>query len=136
MIGKFVIGVAMLLEQNMTILLGKRSAGNFGAGLWEFPSGRLESGETPFEGVIREGREELNLDLTPIQIIDAYTFKREEDDLMLLNILCNFEGVLRKSDEHDELKWVKLEEVDNYFRYESQIATKNHLVNYLNLLNS
>ena len=86
--------------------------------------------------MIREGKEELGLILTPLQIIDAYSFKREQEDLMLLNILCNFEGEIRKSDEHDELLWVKFDEVDQYFSYESQIETKNHLVNYLKLLDS
>lgn len=136
MIGKFIIGVAMVLEREGAVLLGRRSLGKFGAGLWEFPSGRLEIGETLYEGVIREGKEELGILLTPLQIIDAYSFKREQEDLMLLNILCNFEGEIRKSDEHDALQWVKFDEVDQYFSYESQIETKNHLVNYLNLLNS
>lgn len=136
MIGKFIVGVAMILERERLILIGRRAAQKFGAGLWEFPSGRLELGETPYEGVVREGNEELNLMLTPVQIIDAYTFKREQDDLLLINILCNFEGELRKSDEHDELLWVKIEEVNQYFSFESQIVTTNHLANYLKLLNS
>lgn len=136
MIGKFTIGVGMILLQNGMVLLGKRSGGKFGAGLWEFPSGRLEKGETPYEGAIREGKEELNLSLTPLQIINAYTFKRGDDDLMLMNILCDFKGDLRISDEHDELQWIKFNEVDKYFSYEAQIETMRHLLSYLKLLNS
>jgi 8-oxo-dGTP diphosphatase len=134
MIGKFVVGVAMILEQNGTLLIGKRSTNKFGAGLWEFPSGRLEEGENPYEGIIREGKEELNLELNPVQIIDAYSFKRETDDLLLLNILCEHQGELLKSHEHDELRWIEIDKVREYFSFDDQKVTVNRLVEYFKLV--
>ncbi len=120
--GLFVVAVAMIVSDGERILLGKRSkARDFKPGIWEIPAGRLESGESPKQAIIREGKEELNLELKPIGLVDAYVFKRNEQHLLLLNYACEVvEGVPRRSSEHDELRWVTEEEAISLLPYSKQ----------------
>jgi 8-oxo-dGTP diphosphatase len=57
-----VAAVAMIDEAGR-VLLAERPAGKSMAGLWEFPGGKVEVGETPEDAVIREIREELGVEL-------------------------------------------------------------------------
>jgi ADP-ribose pyrophosphatase len=55
-----VVAVA-LLDADNRILLGKRPEGKSMAGLWEFPGGKLEEGESPEAALVRELQEELGI---------------------------------------------------------------------------
>ncbi len=60
----FVSAVALYNSEGQ-ILLQQRPEGKPMAGLWEFPGGKVEAGETPEAALIRELREELNIEVEP-----------------------------------------------------------------------
>ncbi|OLS26056.1 MAG: CTP pyrophosphohydrolase [Candidatus Heimdallarchaeota archaeon LC_2] len=136
MVGTFLVGVSIILVKNQKVLIAKRAKNQFAPGLWEFPSGRLEEGEDPFEGLLREAKEELDILVKPIQIIDAYTFKRNSEDLILLNIFCDFVGEEKISSEHDEIRWVEMSEARQYFSFPQQQKTLDKFIEYLQIYNS
>ena len=53
------------------VLLTRRAEGQHLAGLWEFPGGKLEAGESPEEAVVRECREECGIDVSVERILDV-----------------------------------------------------------------
>ena len=66
-----IVAACVLLDRAGAVLIAKRPAGRPLAGLWEFPGGKVEAGEKPEEGLIRELHEELGIeiatsDLTPL----------------------------------------------------------------------
>ena len=128
------MAVAMIItNEESRILIAKRSADkDFGAGLWELPSGRVENGETLEEAVRRESMEELNISINNMVLVDAYMFHRNEYVTALLTYYCQFDGEIKKSEEHSELKWVDPKTVDQYFEYDNQI---NSVIKYLKLQN-
>lgn len=67
------VGIAVILEKDTKILLGKRQ-GAHGAGCWGFPGGHLEYGETVADCAIRETYEETGLTITNTQ---AYWFTED-----------------------------------------------------------
>ena len=84
---------AALVDARGRVLVQQRPAGRSMAGLWEFPGGKIEPGETPEAALVRELREELAVeidDLTPL------TFASEPLDgkhlLMLLYISRGWRG--------------------------------------------
>jgi mutator protein MutT len=56
------IGVAVIWNDDRQILIDKRKAGGAMGGLWEFPGGKIEAGETTIDCILREIKEELDID--------------------------------------------------------------------------
>mmetsp|Transcript_70038 Transcript_70038/g.116318 ORF Transcript_70038/g.116318 Transcript_70038/m.116318 type:complete len:148 (+) Transcript_70038:20-463(+) len=52
-----------------SVLLAQRPAGKSLAGMWEFPGGKLEPGETPEDGLVRELQEELGITVAPESLV-------------------------------------------------------------------
>jgi len=59
-----VVAACALVDADGRVLLARRPEGKAMAGLWEFPGGKVEAGETPEAAVIRELDEELGIDVT------------------------------------------------------------------------
>lgn len=116
------LGVSMILTNSENeLFVAKRSKDkDFGAGLWEFPSGRMEEGETLRETLEREAFEELGIKIERSELFDAYTFDRNSISLALLSYLCTYTGKITLSDEHEIGRWVTPEEAILLFNFEKQ----------------
>ncbi len=100
---------AALVDADGRVLLQQRPAGKSLAGLWEFPGGKLEPGETPEDALIRELEEELGIAvphacLAPAAFASAPLGERHL--LLLLYIARKWVGVPRAL-EATALKWVR-----------------------------
>ena len=58
------VAAVALLDADGRVLLAQRPAGKALAGMWEFPGGKVEAGETPESALVRELNEELGIDIT------------------------------------------------------------------------
>jgi 8-oxo-dGTP diphosphatase len=105
-----------LVDADNRILLAKRPEGKTLAGLWEFPGGKVEAGETPEETLVRELKEELGID-TKIACLAPLTFASHTYDdfhlLMPLYICRRFEGIARGMEGQD-IKWVRTSALRDY----------------------
>lgn len=116
--GKKILLVAAcaLIDTDGRILLAQRPEGKNLAGLWEFPGGKVESGETPEDALIRELQEELGI-TTKHACLAPLTFASYSYDkfhlLMPLYICRRYEGIAR-SMEGQALKWVKPKDLRAY----------------------
>ena len=57
-----IVAAVALVDTDGRVLIARRPEGKAMAGLWEFPGGKLQDGETPEAALIRELREELGID--------------------------------------------------------------------------
>lgn len=110
------VGAVALIDGDGRILLAKRRETGFLGGLWEFPGGKLETGETPEETVIRELREELGIE-TWGNCLAPLTFASHAYDsfhlLMPLFVCRKWKGI-PKPLVHESLAWVRAGELRNY----------------------
>lgn len=58
-----IVVAAALIDADGRVLLSQRPEGKAQAGLWEFPGGKIEPGESPETALIRELKEELDIDV-------------------------------------------------------------------------
>ena len=72
-----IVSAAVIFERGC-VLLSQRKSGTHLSGAWEFPGGKVETGEDPREALRRELREELGIEVTVGEIVDV-TFYRYED---------------------------------------------------------
>jgi 8-oxo-dGTP diphosphatase len=102
-----VVAVA-LIDVDGRLLIAQRPEGKSMAGLWEFPGGKVDPGETPEAALIRELREELAID-TEASCLAPFTFASHAYDdfhlLMPLYVCRTYQGV-PQAREHQALRWV------------------------------
>lgn len=107
--------VAAILEKENKILIAKKREGKPLAGLWEFPGGKIEEGETPEESLIRELMEEMNIKVRVNEYVGESIYDYGDGKVISLKGFTAeiIEGDIKLTD-HDEYKWVTLEEICNY----------------------
>ncbi|NBR31219.1 MAG: (deoxy)nucleoside triphosphate pyrophosphohydrolase [Sphingomonadaceae bacterium] len=102
------IVAAALAKPDGHILLQKRPQGKAMAGLWEFPGGKLEPGETPESALVRELQEELGILVRPedmTAIAFASEAQAEAHMLLLLYLIHDWQGEPQAL-EAEALLWV------------------------------
>ncbi len=117
MIGNLVLVVAAaLIDADGRVLLAQRPEGRSMAGLWEFPGGKVEPGETPEAALIRELQEELSIEVRP-KCLAPFTFASHAYEtfhlLMPLYVCRNWIGDVHGK-EGQKLAWVRANRLGDY----------------------
>jgi 8-oxo-dGTP diphosphatase len=102
------VAAVALFDADGRVLIAQRPEGKSMAGLWEFPGGKVEDGETPETALIRELKEELAVD-TVESCLAPFTFASHAYDdfhlLMPLFVCRKWEGRVTPM-ENQQIKWV------------------------------
>ncbi|HEJ8098842.1 TPA: pyrimidine (deoxy)nucleoside triphosphate diphosphatase [Serratia marcescens] len=111
---KIIDVVAAILEQNGRILLAQRGAGSDQAGLWEFPGGKVEAGESQPEALARELDEELGICARIGNYVGSNQWQQGER-LIRLHAwqVAEFSGELQQRC-HSALVWVTPQQAQEY----------------------
>lgn len=106
--------VAALIHDGNRFLACQRPDSKARGLLWEFPGGKVESGESREEALVRECREELGITLSVEKIVTdvVYSYPDVTVHLTLLSAVIA-DGTPQKL-EHKELRWLTLEEAEQY----------------------
>ncbi len=102
------VSAAALVDGDGRVLVQQRAHGAL-AGLWEFPGGKIEDGETPAIALIRELREELGIDVEAACLAPAAFASEPLGDrhlLLLLHVCRKWKGIPQPL-EAAALKWVR-----------------------------
>lgn len=110
------VSAVALIDPDGRVLLAKRPAGKPMAGLWEFPGGKIEPGETPEAALIRELYEELGIE-TWASCLAPLTFASHSYDtfhLLMPVFACRkWDGIVSPK-EGQTLAWVKANDLSTY----------------------
>ena len=122
------VSVGLILE-NECVLLGKRSTGYYN-GYWEFPGGKIEKNETPYEALRRELSEELDINVTKAS--EMLTIKHSLYISTLTLYIYQVDDYEKdiKPNERQQLQWVKT----SHMRQFKTIPTNEAILQYLEQL--
>ena len=111
-----IVAVA-IIERSGSILIGKRKRGKCHAGVWEFPGGTVEDGETYEQCLLRELREEFDVDAQIIRFICCCDYHYTPDWTVRLSAyLARVTSHNLKLNDHDEIRWVRPDELRHYLQ--------------------
>lgn len=112
-IEKFVVG-AIITNERGEIFLAKRKADDFMGGLYEIPGGSANKGEKILDTLIREIKEETNLDIKKVtSYIDQFDYlSGSSKKCRQFNFKVEVTGGPILLTEHDSYKWISLNEIE------------------------
>ena len=109
-----VVVAAAVIIRDGRVLLTRRAEGQHLEGLWEFPGGKLEDGESPEEALARECEEECGIEIAIGEILEVTHHRYPEKDVLLLFYRCELRaGEVRHRQVADHA-WVTPADLDRY----------------------
>jgi len=106
--------VAAAIEKNGRFLLGKRPPSGLLGGLWEFPGGKVEAGESHEQALVREIREELGIEIAVGAHLASVAHAFSHFRITLHVYRCRHIGGAPRPHEHTAIRWVRRADFDRY----------------------
>ena len=104
--------VAAIIRKGNQVFATQRGYGDF-KDWWEFPGGKMESGETPEEALKREIREELSTEISVDELLCTVEYDYPKFHLTMHCFLCSLLTDALHLNEHEAAKWLTHEELDS-----------------------
>lgn len=104
--------VAAIIIHDQKVFATQRGYGEFKDG-WEFPGGKIETGETPEEALVREIKEELDTEVEVKELIDTVEYDYPTFHLSMDCFICNIISGNLVLKEHEDAKWLTREMIDS-----------------------
>lgn len=105
------VAVGVIFNDALQILISKRSIGSHQGGLWEFPGGKVEPGETLAQALLRELKEELDIEvINSSPLLQVHHDYGDKHVLLDVCIVGEFKGEARGL-EGQALQWVAVEDM-------------------------
>lgn len=127
------VSACVIVDVDGRVLIARRPEGKAMGGLWEFPGGKVEPGETPEDCLIRELAEELGINVNKSCLAPLTFASHSYPDfhlLMPLYVCRRWDGTIRPI-EHSELRWVKPAELKSFDMPPADEPVASFLQDYL-----
>ena len=106
--------IGAIIQEGSKYLIGRRGPNEKSPGLWEFPGGKIEDGESHQECLKRELKEELNINAEIGELYSEYVYKYPHISYQLYFYgVNNYTGEF-KYNAHDRLEWATPDQFDQY----------------------
>lgn len=118
--------VAAIIKNKDKILATKRGYGEF-INMWEFPGGKIESGETKEQALVREIKEELNIEISVDKFAIDIEYQYPNFYLFMSCFMCSIKEGSIELLEHNDGKWITKEELNTLNWLPADIDAVNYL---------
>lgn len=118
--------VAAIIKNEDKILATKRGYGEF-INMWEFPGGKIELGETKEQALVREIKEELNIEINVDKFALDIEYQYPNFYLFMSCFMCSIKEGSIELLEHNDGKWITKEELNTLNWLPADIDAVNYL---------
>jgi len=125
---------ALIIDGNNNVLAAQRSTQMNLPLKWELPGGKIEPNETPEECLIREIKEELNIDIAITNSLPSNIHNYPTITIKLIPFICRHINGEIELKEHAQYKWLNTNELLDLDWADADIPILNHYLNYLNAI--
>ncbi|WP_275298432.1 (deoxy)nucleoside triphosphate pyrophosphohydrolase [Clostridium sp. YIM B02555] len=106
--------VAAILTKEDRILIAKRKEDKSQGGLWEFPGGKVEPGEEPEESLVRELKEEMEIEVAVKEHVADSIYDYGNIQVRLIAFKAEILSGDIILNDHSEYRWILISEMDNF----------------------
>lgn len=118
--------VAAIIQKENKILATKRGYGEF-INMWEFPGGKIELGETKKQALVREIKEELNIEISVDKFAIDIEYQYPNFYLFMSCFMCSIKEGSIELLEHNDGKWITKEDLNTLNWLPADIDAVNYL---------
>ncbi|WP_379132095.1 (deoxy)nucleoside triphosphate pyrophosphohydrolase [Paenibacillus sp. sgz500958] len=108
------VAAAIIHNKEGRILIARRRAGKSQEGLWEFPGGKIEPGESVPQCLKRELMEEMSLSIVPLEVFDISEHDYGSIHIRLIAWRAEYRGGEIHLSDHDDYRWLLPEELGEF----------------------
>lgn len=120
-----------IIEFQQKVLVTRRSRHKQEGGLWEFPGGKLEVNESAATCIVREIREELELQVFPYQQLKATDHHYPGKIIRLIPLVCQLQGGTLQLKDHDAYQWLPAKALPGVSWCPADVAVVNTYLQWL-----
>jgi 8-oxo-dGTP diphosphatase len=102
---------AAIIKRDGKLLICQRPKGKRCELLWEFPGGKIETGETAEECLIRECREELDVIVKIVKLVKKVDYQYPDINVCIYFYLCELDNKEPTCVEHNKIQWCTIDEI-------------------------
>jgi 8-oxo-dGTP diphosphatase len=122
--------VCGIIFKSGKVFIARRRPDKSLGGYWEFPGGKIELEETNEEGLKRELREELGMEVEVTTFIAENEHEYDTFKIRLIAYHCKFQSATMNMTDHDAFEWVSIQDLEHYRLAPADIP----LIQYVRLL--
>ncbi len=104
---------AILFDKNNHLCITQRNDSLL-SGLWEFPGGKIEIGESDEDALIREIKEELGTNIRVGKHFMTTSYEYPDITITLISYICTSDSIVTYSHVHKQVRYVPIDELSNY----------------------
>ena len=105
---------AAIMAKDNKIIIAKRGPNDRLANKWEFPGGKIEINETPEQCLKREMKEEFDIDVSVGEYLGSSIYHYDHISIELLAYRAYWEDGEIHLNDHDDFKWISLEQLNEF----------------------
>ena len=123
------VAAAVIKDDKNRIFIARKRKGLSLEGLWEFPGGKIEKGETATQAIERELLEEMNLEVEAGEFLGESVYAYEKFTVRLIAHYAKIIGGQIRLTDHDSYEWVDAEALRGYIMAPADEQLKKLLEN-------